>query len=94
MSCDDWICVTSRPEADIGLVLGPLAFRSVSLHSERGQAKDIAEYIKFAVSTDPKMRAWRKADKEHVIKVLTAKAEGMLAIDFIVHHSFSLTTLF
>jgi len=50
-----WICVTSRPEADIEAVLGPLAFRSISLHGESGQAKDIAEYIKFVVSTDPKM---------------------------------------
>ena len=87
------ICVTSRPEADIEPILGPLAFRSVCLHSEGGQAKDIAEYIKFAVSTDPKMRIWRKADREHVIEVLTAKAGGMLAIDFIVRHGFSLTVL-
>jgi hypothetical protein len=71
------ICVTSRPEADIEPVLGPLAFRSVSLHSERGQAQDIAEYIRFSVNTDPKMRAWRAADKELVIEVLTRKADGM-----------------
>jgi hypothetical protein len=71
------ICVTSRPEADIDLVLGPLAFRSVSLHSERGQAQDIAEYIRFSVNTDFKMRAWRAADKELVIEVLTRKADGM-----------------
>ena len=71
------ICVTSRPEADIEPVLGPLAFRSVSLHSERGQAQDIAEYIKFVVNSDPKMRTWRQSDKEHVIEVLTTKADGM-----------------
>src|SRR6266850_204809 len=71
------ICVTSRPEADIEPVLGPLSFHSVSLHSERGQAQDIAEYIRFSVNTDSKMRAWRAADKELVIEVLTRKADGM-----------------
>ena len=71
------ICVTSRPEADIEPVLNPLAFRSVSLHCESGQAQDIAEYVKFVVKSDPKMRAWRKADKELVIDVLTKKADGM-----------------
>jgi hypothetical protein len=71
------ICVTSRPEADIEPVLGPLAFRSVSLHGECGQAQDIEEYIRFVVNTDPKMRAWRAADKKLVIETLTKKADGM-----------------
>ena len=71
------ICVTSRPEADIEPVLGPLAFRSVSLHGESGQAQDIAEYVKSVVNSDPKMRSWRKADKELVIDVLMKKADGM-----------------
>jgi hypothetical protein len=71
------ICVTSRPEADIISVLGRLAFRSVSLHGENGQIQDIAEYIKSQVRTDFKMRAWRTADKELVIDVLTKRANGM-----------------
>jgi len=71
------ICVTSRPEADIVAVLDPLAFRSVSLHGENGQIQDIAEYIKFKVRTDSKIRAWRVADKELVIDVLTKRANGM-----------------
>ena len=71
------ICVTSRPEADIELVLSPLAFRSVSLHGENGQAEDIAEYVKFVVSTDRNMQKWRKEDKELVIEELTRKAGGM-----------------
>jgi len=58
------ICVTSRPEPDIEPVLGPLAFRSVSLHGENGQAQDIAEYVKFVVNSDPKIRAWRKATRD------------------------------
>ena len=71
------ICVTSRPEADIDLVLSPLAFCSVSLHSENGQVQDIAEYVKFVVSTDRNMQKWRKEDKELVVQVLTRKAGGM-----------------
>jgi hypothetical protein len=71
------ICVTSRPEADIELVLSPLAFSSVSLHGEKGQVEDIAEYIKFVVSTDRNMQKWRKEDKALVIRVLTSKAGGM-----------------
>ena len=71
------ICVTSRPEADIVPVLDPLAFRSVSLHVENGQIHDIAEYIESQVRTDSKMRAWRAADKELVISVLTDRANGM-----------------
>ena len=71
------ICVTSRSEADIEPVLNPLAFRSVSLHGESGQAQDIAEYVTFVVNSDPKMRAWRKADKELVIDMLMKKADGM-----------------
>jgi hypothetical protein len=71
------ISVTSRPEADIVSVLGRLSFRSVSLHGENGQIQDIAEYIKFQVRTDFKMRAWRTADKELVIGVLTKRANGM-----------------
>ena len=71
------ICVTSRPEADIVSVLGRLAIRSVSLHSENGQIQDIAEYIKSQVRTDFKMRAWRAADKDLVVDVLTKRANGM-----------------
>ena len=71
------ICVTSRPEGDIEPVLGPLAFCSVSLHGESGQAQDIEECIRFVVNTDPKMQAWRAADKELVIETLTKKADGM-----------------
>ena len=71
------ICVTSRLEADIAPVLGRLAFRSVSLHSESGQVEAIAEYVKFVVNNDTKMRTWRKADRESVIDVLVKKADGM-----------------
>ena len=71
------ICVTSRPEADIDLVFSPLESRSVSLHGEKGQVQDIAEYVKCFVNTDRYMEKWRKEDKELVIQVLTEKAGGM-----------------
>ena len=71
------ICVTSRPETDIKAILEPLTFRSISLHDESGQMKDIENYIKFVVNTDRIMRRWKTADKQLVIDVLTNKADGM-----------------
>ena len=71
------ICVTSRPEIDIKVSLEPLAFRSVSLHDESGQRKDISDYIRSIVNTDPKMRRWKEADRELVIDVLIEKSDGM-----------------
>ena len=71
------ICVTSRPETDIKDVLDSLIFRSVSLHDERGQKKDIEDYIKSVINTNRKYKRWRVDDKQLVIDVLTTKADGM-----------------
>ena len=71
------ICVTSRPEADIQEVLGPLASSSVSLHDEAGQRQDIIDYISSAVQSDRKMRKWRVEDRQLVIDALTQRADGM-----------------
>jgi len=71
------ICVTSRPEGDIKAILGPLTFRSVSLHDERGQMEDIKNYIKSAVNMDLRNRKWKAEDKQSVIEVLARKADGM-----------------
>ncbi len=71
------ICVTSRPEADILPVLEPLAFHSVSLHGERGQVQDIAEYVRSVVHTDREMQRWKTMDKQLVIYELIKKADGM-----------------
>ena len=71
------ICVTSRPEIDIKVALEPLAFRSISLHDEEGQMKDIDNYIRSVVNTDVKMRRWKVVDKELVIDVLIEKSDGM-----------------
>ena len=71
------ICVTSRPETDIKDVLDPLIFRSVSLHDESGQRKDIDDYIESVINTYSKNRRWKAEDKKLVIDVLTKKADGM-----------------
>jgi hypothetical protein len=71
------VCVTSRPEADIISILEPLAFCSVSLHSETGQVEDIAEYVRSVLHTDRQMRRWKATDKQLVIDELTKKANGM-----------------
>jgi len=71
------ICVTSRPETDIKLVLEPLTFRSVSIHDEKGQIEDIENYIRSIINTDLKNRNWRTEDKQLVIDFLTERADGM-----------------
>jgi hypothetical protein len=71
------ICVTSRPESDIQASLGPLTSRPVSLHDERGQQHDIADYVSSFVHSDRRMRRWRDEDKDLVIKTLSEKADGM-----------------
>jgi NACHT domain len=71
------ICVTSRPEADIKLVLEPLTFRSVSLHDESGQNLDIEDYIKWSVNTSRNMQRWTSEHKQLAIDVLIQRADGM-----------------
>ena len=71
------ICVTSRPQVDISPVLKRLSFRSVSLHDEDGQTKDIEDYIKSVVNTNSKMQRWKPEDKQLVIDVLSKRANGM-----------------
>ena len=71
------LCVTSRPEIDIKIVLEPLAFRSISIHDEKGQMEDIEDYIKFIVNTGAQSRRWKREDKQLVIDILTKRADGM-----------------
>jgi hypothetical protein len=71
------VCVTSRPETDIKDILDPLIFRSVSLHDESGQKRDIRDYIQSVINTHPKNRRWKAEDKQLVIDVLTEKSDGM-----------------
>ena len=71
------ICVTSRPEPDIQIVLERLTERPVSLHDESGQKEDIANYVTSSVHSDRRMGRWREEDKDLVIKTLSEKADGM-----------------
>ena len=71
------ICITSRPEPDIHLVLDSLTFRYISLHDERGHIQDIADYIKSVVNKDLMMERWGPEVKDLVIEVLTGKADRM-----------------
>ena len=71
------LCITSRSEADIRNALGPLTSHPVSLHEECGQRKDIIDYIKYVVRSDPRMRRWRDEDKNLVIESLSEKVGGM-----------------
>ncbi|SRR6266566_1306682 len=71
------ICVTSRPEHDIQVVLEPLTEHPVSLHDESGQQEDIANYVASFVDSNRRMRRWREEDKNLVIKTLSEKADGM-----------------
>ena len=71
------LCVASRPEMDIRLVLEPLTTLKISLHDEIGQKKDIVEYINSIVHSDAGMRRWNEEDKQLVVETLSSKADGM-----------------
>jgi hypothetical protein len=70
------VCVTSRPETDIKDVLDPLIFRSVSLHDENGQKRDIEYYIKSVIDTRTNKR-WREEHRKLAVDTLTTKSNGM-----------------
>jgi hypothetical protein len=70
-------CIMSRPEVDIRDALEALADHNVSLHEQAGQNRDISDYIKSFISSDPKMRRWREEDRQLVLKTLIEKAGGM-----------------
>jgi len=73
------ICVTSRPEFDIRDSLESLTPCRVSLHDQSGQKQDIADYVRSVVysKSEPRMRRWKKEDKEFVIETLSERADGM-----------------
>ena len=71
------LCVASRPEMDIRIVVEPLTTLKISLHDESGQKEDIITYIKSVVRSDRSIRRWKEEDKELVIDTLSDKANGM-----------------
>ena len=74
------LCVTSRPEIDIQRAFDRLNPYNVSLHNQAGQIKDLAEYVKSVVGSDPTMQNWPPGVKEMVISALTEKGGGMYVI--------------
>jgi NACHT domain len=79
-----YLCITSRPEMDIRRVLRPLTSHIVSLDQHDGQHKDIAEYVKFVVHSDSRMREWPEEDKNLVSKTLTQNCDGMYVVIFMI----------
>ena len=71
------LCITSRPEFDIRIMLQSLATQQISLHNESGQWQDINHYVTFVVHSDRRMKRWRDDDKDAVIETLSQKADGM-----------------
>ncbi len=71
------LCVASRPEMDIRMVLQPLTTLQISVHDEIGQKEDITAYIGFVVRSDRNMRRWREEDQNLVIETLSENANGM-----------------
>jgi hypothetical protein len=71
------LCVASRPEVDIRVVLEPLTSLKISLHDESGQQDDIFTYIKSIVHSDRSMRRWKEEDRQLVVDTLSRRADGM-----------------
>ena len=71
------LCVASRPEVDIQIVLEQLTTLKISLHDEIGQKEDINKYIRSVVRSDWSMRNWKEEDKQLVVDTLSDKANGM-----------------
>jgi hypothetical protein len=70
------LCVASRPEIDIQMVLEPLRPLQVSLDNEMGQKDDITAYIEHTVRSNS-MPEWTEKDQGLVIHTLSQKANGM-----------------
>ena len=85
------LCVTSRDEMDIRIVLEPLRPTSLSLHNQEGQEKDIVDYVTSVVYSDPElnMRGWGEEDRKLVITTLSRRADGMWGRHYLTCNSFS-----
>jgi hypothetical protein len=71
------VCITSRFEADIRRILGPLASHTVSLHDNENQRGDIIDFIKSVIESDADMREWGPENKRLVIDSLSKNNSGM-----------------
>ena len=71
------LCVASRLEMDIRLVLEELTTLKICLHDEIGQREDIIMYIESAVRSDRSMRRWKDGDRRLVVDTLSNRSDGM-----------------
>jgi hypothetical protein len=62
---------------------------NISLHNQDVQIKDLAEYVKSIVGSDPMMWNWLPRVKELVINALTEKGDGMYVIAVLTMPSIS-----
>jgi hypothetical protein len=70
------LCVASRPEIDIRMVLEPLTPLHISLHDDSGQKEDIIAYIQAVVHSDRMVRKLKKEDQNMIVDKLSQKADG------------------
>jgi hypothetical protein len=70
------VCVASRPEMDIQMVLGSLEPLQIYLDNEIEQKADIIAYIKSLVKSS-RILDWTEEDENLVINTLSQKANGM-----------------
>ena len=68
------LCITSRREHDIRVIVEPSATQQISLHDESGQNQDVNTYVMSAVQS---MNHLQDDDKKMVIDKLTENANGM-----------------
>ena len=71
-----YLCVASRPEIDIQMVLELLKPLQISLDDEMGQRGDIVAYIEYTVRSNSTPE-WTEKDQGLVIHTLSQKANGM-----------------
>ena len=70
------LCVASRPEIDIRIVLGPLTDLQISLNDDSGQKEDIIAYIKAVFHSNRMMRRLEEEDQKLVVDKLSRNAGG------------------
>ena len=75
------LCVASRPEMDIRMVLEPLTSLNISLHDQIGQKEDIIAYIRSVVRSDWRMRRWREEDVQLVVCTLSDRGAACTSFD-------------
>ena len=87
------LCVASRSEVDIRIVLEPLTSTSsrISLHDEDGQKKDIADYVSSVIYSDIKTMRWPEEDKMLVIRALSDRNGGVYVPSLSAHLTHFLT---